>query len=385
MSLTKARPDVLDISAVSVELATNSIANGIKHYIDTRESVATTTATTAPVGNSSTLIANTQFVTTALNLKANLANPTFTGTPDAPTAAPGTNTTQLATTAFVVAHGSTYAPKASPDFTGTITLPGIGACEIKAGTGDGATASTYNLTLRSWYGIGFRDHTDSPTVKAYIDCRTGAIYGATAASGTSNAQLATTAFVSSATTVKANLASPAFTGTPTAPTATANTNTTQLATTAFVQSALSLNGIDPGSIIYTGRSTAPTGFLAANGGQVSRATYAALYAAIGTRFGDGNGSTTFNLPDLRGEFIRGWDNGRGVDTGRTLGSWQSDAFKQHRHTYTWMIPEIPSDGVYAVPGGTSGLHRALHTDNTSYTGGTETRPRNVALLACIKY
>ncbi len=65
---------------------------------------------------------------------------------------------------------------ASPTFTGTITIPGFnGTNEIKAGTGDGASFTTYNVTIRSHYGIGFRDYTDSTTVKAYIDCRTGNI------------------------------------------------------------------------------------------------------------------------------------------------------------------------------------------------------------------
>ncbi|WP_231679148.1 phage tail protein, partial [Ralstonia pseudosolanacearum] len=52
-------------------------------------------------------------------------------------------------------------------------------------------------------------------------------------------------------------------------------------------------------------------------------TYAALYAEIGTTFGAGDGAATFNLPDLRGEFLRGWDDGRGVDSGRGIGTWQS--------------------------------------------------------------
>ena len=70
-------------------------------------------------------------------------------------------------------------------------------------------------------------------------------------------------------------------------------------------------------------SSCPSGWLAADGSAVSRATYAALFAAVGTTFGAGDGSTTFNLPELRGEFIRGWDNGRGVDAGRAFGSAQA--------------------------------------------------------------
>lgn len=87
--------------------------------------------------------------------------------------------------------------------------------------------------------------------------------------------------------------SPALTGTPTAPTAAAGTNTTQIATTAFVLS----NGAPTGGILMWGTGTAPSGWLLCNGAAVSRSTYAALFAVIGTTFGVGDTTTTFNLPD----------------------------------------------------------------------------------------
>lgn len=87
-----------------------------------------------------------------------------------------------------------------------------------------------------------------------------------------------------------------------------------------------------GEVAFFARNTAPTGYLKANGAAVSRTAYATLFAAIGTTFGAGDGSTTFNLPDLRGEFIRGWDDGRGVDSGRAFGSYQTDEIKSHKHT-----------------------------------------------------
>jgi hypothetical protein len=67
----------------------------------------------------------------------------------------------------------------------------------------------------------------------------------------------------------------------------------------------------------------PFGWLVCNGAAVQRVRYRRLFDVIGTAFGAGDGSTTFNIPDLRGEFIRGWDAGRGVDTGRVLGSSQA--------------------------------------------------------------
>ena len=68
--------------------------------------------------------------------------------------------------------------------------------------------------------------------------------------------------------------------------------------------------------------TAPGGWLKCNGQAVSRATVAALFAVIGTTYGAGDAVTTFNVPDLRGEGLRGLDEGRGIDTGRALGTWQ---------------------------------------------------------------
>lgn len=122
----------------------------------------------------------------------------------------------------------------------------------------------------------------------------------------------------------------------------------------------------------------PHGWLECMGQAIDRTVYASLFKAIGTTFGAGNGSTTFNLPDLRGEFIRGWDDGRGIDSGRAFGSAQSDELKAHTHTYR---------GATIVPTGSdpTGTGSTFTTGNTGSTGGTETRPRNVALMFCIKY
>lgn len=139
-------------------------------------------------------------------------------------------------------------------------------------------------------------------------------------------------------------------------------------------------GLPAGEVAWFARNTAPTGYLKANGAAVSRTTYVTLFTAIGTTFGAGDGSTTFNLPDLRGEFIRGWDDGRGVDSGRSFGSTQSDLLKSHTHTYP------NADGVGTYQAGASYTLRYGGADNTTAaTGGAETRPRNLALLACIKY
>lgn len=96
---------------------------------------------------------------------------------------------------------------------------------------------------------------------------------------------------------KADKASPAFTGTPTAPTAITGANTTQLASTAFVQQELNVEH-PVGFVLFAGFTSVPTGYLACDGAAVSRAGYADLFAAIGTTHGVGDGSTTFNLPSI---------------------------------------------------------------------------------------
>lgn len=129
------------------------------------------------------------------------------------------------------------------------------------------------------------------------------------------------------------------------------------------------------------QSSAPTGWLKCNGAAISRTLYARLFGIIGTTYGAGDGSTTFNLPDFRGEFIRGLDDGRGVDSSRTLGSAQPDDFKSHSHNFDASSTNSAIDeNRYCVGGGT-----ARSTKTFSYTGGTETRPRNQAALYIIKF
>jgi hypothetical protein len=139
----------------------------------------------------------------------------------------------------------------------------------------------------------------------------------------------------------------------------------------------------PGTILTIAASTAPAGYLKANGASLSTTTYATLFAAIGYTFG-GSGSS-FTLPDLRGEFIRGWDDGRGVDTGRTFGSAQTDAFKSHFHGSTFTRNNCAGGSGGADGWGVNGGSSGSSTLNSNAEGGTETRPRNIALLHCIKY
>lgn len=148
-----------------------------------------------------------------------------------------------------------------------------------------------------------------------------------------------------------------------------------------------------GTVASFAQWTAPPGWLECNGATVSRNTYSALWGKIGAIYGAGDGVTTFNLPDLRGEFVRGWDNGRGVDNGRGFATAQAGDTAPHNHingvtAYTNGDGVGPYGSISGQPAttyhsGTSGSTGKYGM--TSTTGGTETRPRNVAMLFCIKF
>ena len=150
--------------------------------------------------------------------------------------------------------------------------------------------------------------------------------------------------------------------------------------------------VPSGAVFMFAADAAPTGYLKANGATISRTTYAALFSVIGTTFGVGDGSTTFQLPDLRGEFLRGWDDSRGVDSGRAFGSDQENAIKSHGGFGSFFTSNVGNAtnpggvlrGAYAVPTGSAG-YTIMDGVAWNYYGETETRPSNVALLACIKY
>lgn len=153
-----------------------------------------------------------------------------------------------------------------------------------------------------------------------------------------------------------------------------------------------IGSVPAGTVIQHAASSAPFGYLKANGAAVSRTTYAALFAAIGTTFGVGDGATTFNVPDLRGEFMRGWDDSRGVDSGRVFGSSQVHAVMDHSHKSAYSLDgtSLPYGGglfdVMSESGAVdataiSGLISSTYAANAA----GETRPRNIAMLSCIKY
>lgn len=153
----------------------------------------------------------------------------------------------------------------------------------------------------------------------------------------------------------------------------------------------------PGVIMPYGGDAAPTGYLLCNGAEVSRSTYSALYSAIGDAFGAGDGSTTFNLPDMRGIFPKGagiTNRAAGKDANgnfysATLGNYATDRFQRHQHTHNG--PQQYDDYI-----GGSGTSARISTTRTTLSivadgangaprTGTTTEPQSLALNFIIKY
>jgi microcystin-dependent protein len=128
----------------------------------------------------------------------------------------------------------------------------------------------------------------------------------------------------------------------------------------------------------------PPGFLEVDGSVKSIAVYPDLAAFLGTAFNKGDeGAGNFRLPESRGEFLRGWDHGRGVDAGRAIGSWQADDNKAHSHTtnYDEVVDTFQSGAVSRLYVQQFGSSNNVATNSS---GGAEARPRNLAVMWCIK-
>ena len=144
-----------------------------------------------------------------------------------------------------------------------------------------------------------------------------------------------------------------------------------------VKTALENLGLGEGSALPVGvpvpwpSAIPPTGWLKCNGAAFSAVEYPKLARVYPTN----------KLPDLRGEFIRGWDDGRGVDSGRALLSTQTDEFKSHSHYFerTWAQTGFDTTGgYYLLAADVSGSVNQQRSDSTNSVGGRESRPRNIA-------
>lgn len=159
------------------------------------------------------------------------------------------------------------------------------------------------------------------------------------------------------------------------------------------------NGAPPGSVMAFAGTTLPDGWLWCDGKPVSRGTYAALFAAIGTSHGFGDNASTFNVPDYRGRFLRGVDNGSardpdrtsrtamatGGNVGETVGSVQSDAFASHAHTQSWQYYQWGDTNSSGVSRNNGNPAPVFPGATTNPAGGNETRPLNAAVHFIIKY
>lgn len=145
----------------------------------------------------------------------------------------------------------------------------------------------------------------------------------------------------------------------------------------------------PGFITMWTIETPPAGYLECDGSAISRTTYSILFAVISDDYGNGDGSTTFNLPDFRGRFLRGWDHGSGNDpdaasrtdrgdgtVGDNVGTQQGDEFESHEHN---------SIILGAVGTSSPGAGSYNGTGASTSAGGNETRPKNINTMFCIKY
>ncbi len=165
------------------------------------------------------------------------------------------------------------------------------------------------------------------------------------------------------------------------------------------------NMIPPGIVDHYAGETPPSGWLVRDGSAISRTVYADLFARLGTRFGPGDGFNTFNLPDDRDLFDRGWG---GASSGRALGSYQADRMQDHYHgtgdfqgegnddwwaivrgwagTFAsrWVAGESGDNRRATIIGGTTGT-RYTGTTDQMLVAGTETRPKNRAYLPIIKF
>ena len=166
--------------------------------------------------------------------------------------------------------------------------------------------------------------------------------------------------------------------------------------------------VPAGAVMPFAMNSAPSGWLAANGSAVSRTTYAGLFTAIGTTYGAGDGSTTFNLPDLRGYFVRGAGTNSDATVSGTFGAKQADAVIAHTHSGTTgndspdhshgftggsgttgassaQVNPNSFTATYYTNGASTRHQHAFTTSSQSPAGATETRPKNIALLYCIKF
>ncbi len=149
-----------------------------------------------------------------------------------------------------------------------------------------------------------------------------------------------------------------------------------------------------GTVVKTLGTSALTGTVKLNGALLDRTTYADLWtfaqasgnlvtdanwsgSSLHGSFSDGDGATTFRLPDARGYFFRAFDDGRGLDVGRVMGAYQPDLMRDHKHGF--VSPRV------GTPGSTGQMSDIAEVQAKTELSSGETRPMNIPALFCIKY
>jgi microcystin-dependent protein len=478
MDAANSKNSTQDTQLVALQGGVNQNITDIANLQNTKANIASPTFTGDPKaptpspGDADTSIATTLFVANAISASnlggpwAPIASPTFTGDPKAPTQSPGDNDTSIATTAFVTSAitasntGGPWAPVASPTFTGDPKAPTPATADNDTSVATTAFVKNVVASLPP-SGVPEAPNDGVQYVRqslnwAPVSVPPGTYIGDSAPSNPKAGQLW---WESDTGNTYIWYTDP---------------NTSQWVMIASSVAAGGDVGVPAGAVSYFAGNTAPTGWLKANGALLNRTTYATLFGFIGTTYGAGDGSTTFALPDLRGEFLRAWDDSRGVDASRAFGSSQAadmlahthgvsitsaNDSPDHAHTYSantgtesadhshyttvsgnsggrsfdhqhilqggggttsndgWPSTNAPAnsknvwtagengDHIHGVTiGGQSGGRSAAHYHSFSGTsagasarhthgvtgssapfGGAETRPRNIAVLACIKY
>jgi microcystin-dependent protein len=152
-----------------------------------------------------------------------------------------------------------------------------------------------------------------------------------------------------------------------------------------------------GSIVMWPKETPPPGWLECDGRALSRVKFSDLYDVLGVAYGKGDGLSTFNIPDMRGLFIRGWNHKRndewkdpdadkrieinpGGISGNHVGTIQQQQIQEHNHRF-----KTGTERGYCCGGANSGNFRHGICAHTERTGGSETRPQNIYVMFIIKY
>jgi microcystin-dependent protein len=278
-------------------------------------------------------------------------------------------------------------------------ISGLSKSAVGLGNVDNTSDLNKPISTDTATALNLKANILNPTFSGTVGGITKSMVGLGNVDNTSDLNKPISTDTATALNLKANLASPIFSGNVALPSTTTVGGTT-------------ISFVPAGAVMAFAMGSAPAGWLWANGQAVDRAGasgYPALFAAIGTTYGAGNNSTTFNLPDLRGYFVRAWGtNGDGTTTG-AFGAKQSQMFQDHthngytdvqgNHTHTYTEPrydkvDAGSDGtkVAQVQTGTtsaSGAHsHNVYTHGVNagwWTAGGETRPANIAMLYCIKF